>query len=67
MKPKLAPAIAMWGHTISPVLHDGHPTITSVRYLVVTQVSDQPGKTLLQTDRDFLEALNDSATTNPEP
>ncbi len=67
VKPKLAPAIAMWGHTISPVLHDGHPTITSVRYLVVTQVSDQPGKTLLQTDRDFLEALNDSATTNPEP
>jgi len=67
VKPKIVPAIVMWGHTISPVLLEGNSVITSVRSLVVTSISEQPGKALRPDDRAFLVALNDSAMTNPEP
>ncbi len=66
LRPKIVPALALWGHTLSPVLHDGLPAITSVRSLLVAPISDAPGERLGDGDRAFFNALNDSAMYVPQ-
>ncbi|MFT3840792.1 MAG: hypothetical protein QM723_27625 [Myxococcaceae bacterium] len=66
LKPRIMPAVAMWGHTLSPVVLNGAPVIASVRTLVVTNASDDPKKSITASDRSFLEAVNRNALSNPQ-